>query len=159
MNRSLYRTRRSGVRLATLALGVVAFSFAPRPQVLAAQDGIERRRITAPIDGIVEEVFRHKGEWVQAGDPVMRLMRMDRLRVQGFLNAREFGPEIIGNRPVRVDVELSGGRRETFRGRIVFVSARIQAGGQYRVWAEVENRQSASQWVLRPGMAATMTIE
>ena len=50
MNRSLYRTRRLGVRLATLALGVVVFSFAPRLEALAAQDDY---RVVTVDDGAV----------------------------------------------------------------------------------------------------------
>ena len=35
-----------------------------------------------------------------------------------------------------------------------------EAGGEYKVWAEVKNRHTPDgQWVLRPGMVATMKIK
>ena len=34
--------------------------------------------ILAPIDGVVAEVLRHEGEWAQQGEPIVRIIRMDR---------------------------------------------------------------------------------
>ena len=57
-------------------------------------------------------------------------------------------------------VNFAGDREESFKGRIVFVSPLVEPGGDYRVWAEVENRQpqGSNQWLLRAGQQATMTI-
>ena len=44
-------------------------------------------------------------------------------------------------------------------GKIVFVSPLVQPGGEYLVWAEVENKQENGHWLLRPGLTATMTIQ
>ena len=67
----------------------------------AAEANLERRRLIAPLDAVVVELTRHEGEWVQAGDPVMRLVRVDLLRVEGFLNAKNYRPSEIQGRPVR----------------------------------------------------------
>jgi macrolide-specific efflux system membrane fusion protein len=99
------------------------------------------------------------GEWVEPGNEVLRLVRLDRLRIEGFLNASDFSPSEVSNRPVRVTVELARGRKETFQGKIVFVNPLVQAGGVYRVWAEVVNRMENNQWLLRPGLLAEMTID
>ena len=45
-----------------------------------------------------------------------------------------------------------------FTGKVVFVSPLVSVGGNYDVFAEVNNRQEDGQWVLRPGLEATMTI-
>ena len=37
-------------------------------------------------------------------------------------------------------------REESFKGRIVFVSPLVEPGGDFRVWAEVENRQAKIRW-------------
>ena len=42
---------------------------------------------------------------------------------------------------------------------ITFVNPLVQAGGEYRVWAEVVNRQENGEWLLRPGLEAEMTID
>jgi macrolide-specific efflux system membrane fusion protein len=50
----------------------------------AAQAAMQRRRIASPIDGVLLAVHKQPGEWVQAGEPVLRVARMDLLRVEGL---------------------------------------------------------------------------
>ena len=57
-----------------------------------------------------------------------------------------------------MEIELSRGRKEQFKGRVVFVNPIVQAGNRYRVRAEVANRQEEGQWLLSPGSTATMVI-
>ena len=45
-----------------------------------AEQKVERRKITAPISGVVVQVNRRRGEWVEPGDMVLRILRIDRLR-------------------------------------------------------------------------------
>ena len=129
-------------------------------EVLAAENAIDRRLIKSPLDGVVVQMFPHQGEWMQPGDPLARVVRADKLRVEGYVDAARLGPEEVSGRPVTVEVTLAGGRRESFTGRIVFTSPLVESGGDYRVFAEVENRQApgSQQWLLRPGQTATMTI-
>ncbi len=129
-------------------------------EVEAADNAIERRLIKSPLDGVVVQVFPHQGEWMQPGDPLARVVRTDRLRVEGYVDAAKWAPEEIRDRPVTVEVTLANDRRETFRGRMVFVSPLVESGGDYRVFAEVENRQAeaSKQWLLRAGQTAKMTV-
>jgi len=129
-------------------------------EVEAADNRIERRRIASPIDGMVVQVYPHLGEWMQPGDPLARVVRTDKLRVEGYVDSARFEPEQVHDRPVTVTVGFAGEREEAFKGRIVFVSPLVEPGGDYRVWAEVENRQppGSNQWLLRAGQQATMTI-
>lgn len=124
-----------------------------------ANDEIRHRHITAPINGEVVEILMHPGEWVEPGEEVLHIVRLDRLRIEGFLNAADFAPSEVSNRPVRVSVQLARGRTAQFQGKIVFVNPLVEAGGAYRVWAEVINRREGDQWQLRPGLLADMTID
>jgi multidrug efflux pump subunit AcrA (membrane-fusion protein) len=126
--------------------------------VLQAQQAVERRKIVAPIDGVIVALFRRPGEWVNAGEPVAQLVKMDVLRAEGFVSAAEYDVVELADREVTVEVERAGQRRETFRGRITVVSPLVQAGNKYRVRAEVVNRAEAGHWLLRPGMSARMTV-
>ena len=110
-------------------------------ELQAATANLDRRRLIAPLDAVVVELSRHEGEWVQPGDPVMRLVRVDLLRVEGFLNAKNHRLSEIQGRPVQVAVALAHGQRETFPGKIVFVKPLVQAGGEFLVRAEVQNRR------------------
>jgi len=126
----------------------------------AAENAIERRLIKSPLDGVVVQIFPHEGEWMQPGDPLAHVVRTDKLRVEGFVNAGQWNADDVRDRPVTVEVQLAGGRRESFAGRIVFTSPLVQAGNNFRVVAEVDNRQNADseRWLLRAGQSATMTI-
>ncbi|NDC53984.1 MAG: HlyD family efflux transporter periplasmic adaptor subunit [Planctomycetia bacterium] len=129
-------------------------------EVLATENAIDRRLIKSPLDGVVVQLFPHQGEWMQPGDPLARVVRTDRLRVEGYVDSARLDPAEVSGRPVTVEVTLAGGRREAFKGRIVFTSPLVESGGDYRVFAEVDNRRdpASSLWLLRPGQTATMTI-
>jgi multidrug resistance efflux pump len=126
--------------------------------VKSSDDAVARRQIISPLAGLVVTLFHEKGEWVAAGEPVLQVIRIDRLRVEGVLSATEIGPEEITGRPVSVEVQLAGGRAARFAGKVVFISPLVQAGDKYRVRAEVENRTETGSPLLRPGMTATMNI-
>ena len=129
-------------------------------EVLAAENRINRRQIASPIDGMIVQVYPHLGEWMQPGDPLARVVRTDKLRVEGYVDSSKYEPSTVHNRPVTVSVMFADEREESFKGRIVFVSPLVEPGGDFRVWAEVENRQAKDsvEWLLRAGQTATMTI-
>jgi hypothetical protein len=86
-------------------------------------------------------------------------VRLDRLRVEGFVNANEVDPSALIDRAVLVEVATAGGQRRTVSGRVVYVSPLVQGGGENRIWAEVENVKENGRWRIQPGQSARMTIE
>jgi multidrug efflux pump subunit AcrA (membrane-fusion protein) len=125
----------------------------------AADLEVTRRHILSPLDGIVVKRFRHAGEWVKPGDSVVRVIRADRLRVEGMLDANHYLPSEIINQPVTISLGLPGGRQVTFDGSVVFASPIVEAGMQFLVHAEVVNKQENGFWLLRPGLQVKMTIQ
>ncbi|MEX0977426.1 MAG: HlyD family efflux transporter periplasmic adaptor subunit, partial [Pirellulales bacterium] len=122
--------------------------------VQTAEHAIAQRRITAPLAGFVAEVHRHGGEWVEPGQTILRMLRLDRLRAEGLVGAEGVRGDLLG-RPVRLTVK-QGDQAAQYAGKIVFVSPEIDAvNGQVRVWAEIENRDLQ----LRPGLHGSMVIE
>jgi len=124
--------------------------------VNVARKQIKDHRISAPIAGMVVQVFRQAGEWLNQGDPVVRIIRLDRLRVEAFVDGQQFGANLVGC-PVTFTTNLPPGNVVgKFPGKITFVSPEVQpVNGQIRVWAEVEN----SQLALRPGVRGDLTID
>jgi multidrug efflux pump subunit AcrA (membrane-fusion protein) len=119
-----------------------------------AQQTIDRHGLKSPLTGMVVERYQEVGEWLDVGDPVVRIVRLDKLRVQGFLNVRDFNTAVVGSQ-VTVEVMLAGGQTEQFRGVVSFASPEVEpVTGDFRVWAEVEN---TNLW-LQPGMTATMIV-
>ncbi len=124
----------------------------------AANLAIQRRVITASFDGVVEEIKRHQDEWVQPGDTILDLLRMDTMHVEGAIEQSKYDPHEIANCEVTVEVEMARGRKATFQGRIIKVSSIVRSDGVYNVRAEIANQQDHGNWLLRDGLPATMTI-
>ena len=127
--------------------------------VQSVDQSILQRQLLAPFDGTVTEVYHQANEWVNAGDAVLRIVRLDELRVDGFLSADDYDSAELVDRDVTVEVELARGRRERFMGRVVFVNPLVQAGNKYRIRATVKNRQENGHWLLHPGTTATMILD
>jgi macrolide-specific efflux system membrane fusion protein len=120
----------------------------------AAEEKVNRHQILAPLSGVVVQVNRRRGEWVEPGEEVVRILRLDRLRAEGFLNARYLGPDVESWR-VRLTVDLPDEPGAEFPGKIVFVSPEIDpVNSQVNIWVEIDNEALR----LRPGMRAKMTI-
>jgi multidrug efflux pump subunit AcrA (membrane-fusion protein) len=125
--------------------------------VAVAQRELDRRGVKSPLAGVVVQIFRHKGEWVEPGAKVVRVLRIDRLRVEGFIAARDV-PRNLHGAGTTVTVTLPDKSLVEVRGKIVFVSPEFDAlNQQVLVWAEVEN--PGPQFVLRPGMKASMAVD
>jgi macrolide-specific efflux system membrane fusion protein len=104
---------------------------------------------------VVVQVQRHRGEWVKPGEVVVRILRLDRLRAEGFLRADQWSDDLQGCQG-RVLVDLPKAPGAEFPAKVVFVDPEIDpVNSQVRVWAEVENRGLR----LRPGMKARMALE
>lgn len=115
---------------------------------------IDRMRVRSPLAGVVVEIIHHPGEWVEPGETVFRILRMDQLRVEAFLDSTKITDSLVG-RPVSLAVDLPGKPATEFTGKVVFVSPEVDpVNGQARVWAEVENKGLA----LRPGLHGTLRI-
>ncbi|MEX2091163.1 MAG: efflux RND transporter periplasmic adaptor subunit [Pirellulales bacterium] len=113
-----------------------------------------RRRIVAPFDGTVVQVFVRLGEWVEPGQKALRIVNIDRLKAEGFLRAEAAGAGLLGA-PVRLTLDLAGEQAAAFDGKVSFVSPEVDPiTGQVRVWAEIENGAGR----LRPGQPVRMVI-
>ena len=110
--------------------------------------------IKSPLDGVVVEINQRPGEWVEPGETMFRVVRIDRLRVEAFLDAHQAAGLLVG-RPVKLAIDAKGDATAEFSGKIVFVSPEVDpVNGQVRVWAEVENPDGQ----LRPGVHGKLSI-
>ncbi|MDO4574503.1 MAG: efflux RND transporter periplasmic adaptor subunit [Planctomycetia bacterium] len=123
----------------------------------AAKVDVKKRTICSPLDGIVVERFRNAGEWVKPGDPLLRLIRMDTVRVKFLLDAQTVPMAGIRGKTVQVTVPILPGK--TFSGKVTFVSPLIESGTRYQVWAEIQNVQENGVWTLQPGMQANASVQ
>ena len=84
-------------------------------EVDAVELALARREIISPVDGEVVTVFHERQEWVNAGEPVVQVVRMDRLRVEGFVLSSEVNVGVAfsarGERPPPVIAPAVATRR------------------------------------------------
>ncbi len=114
--------------------------------------------IVAPIEGEVVEVYLKEGEWAERGKSVARLIRLNQLIVEAFLDRNTYPPPVVSGRKVEAVVRSGKQGDVTFPGKIVYVSPLVEAGGKYRIRALVENRQSDGFWLLAPGLQVRLRI-
>ena len=115
--------------------------------------------MSAPFDGVVEEIKRHQDEWVQPGDTILTLLRLDTMHVEGAIEQSKYDPHEIQGCEVTVDVK-TGPRAQGHVPRAgSSKSARsCDPDGVYNVRAEIANQQEHGNWLLRDGLPAMMTI-
>lgn len=110
----------------------------------------ERRTIKAPFTGVIVQMKRQKGEWVDAATPVARLIRLNRLRAEGFVSSAVAPAKLVG----RSATFLVEGTQH--KGTLTFVHPEIDpVNQQVRVWAEIDN----ADLTLRPGQTGILTIK
>ena len=110
--------------------------------------------IQSPIDGVVVERYRNLGDWVKAGEPVMRVIRLDRLRAEGFITADQLDRFAVGQE-VQLMIERSKKSTVQRKGVVKFISRELEpVSGEVRFWVEFDN---ASFDVL-PGMRLSLSV-
>jgi hypothetical protein len=130
-------------------------------QMEEIQQRIERHKIFVDFDGYVIELLKQKQEWANAGEPVMRAARMDRLAVQAIVGTKVVDPHRIRSQQnVVVTLQMADGKSEQFQGKISNVSLVRETGTLIKIRAEVENRKIGDQsWLLQPLSVVEMVVD
>lgn len=154
---------------------------------LNAGSEIKRFKVLSPAAGFVSESYRQVGEWVSPGDPIVKIVRMDKLRVEARVYNSHWTPNDLLGKRVRVKVHLRGVMPHTERMTIgaiddglavndLFASAKpediryadavigyasreIDMSNQYRIWAEFDNpTDSQGRFLFSAGLSAQVIV-
>ncbi|MCF0234890.1 MAG: HlyD family efflux transporter periplasmic adaptor subunit, partial [Thermoguttaceae bacterium] len=129
-----------------------------KAQLNAAEVQIENRKLVSPIDGFIDDVLANEGEWLREGDKVLRIIRLDKVQINGNVDAERYAPEEIDGKPATVYVKRPGAAVQTLPGKIVYVRQVVESG-RYYFYADVQNAKNASgYWALNPGAMVTIVI-
>lgn len=128
-------------------------------KVQAAKHEWETRRITSAVGGVVSQRFAQVGEWVNAGDPIAKLMQLDQVRVIGYVDADAIGRNDVIGKKVVVEVSLTGNRKERISAEISHAGFQVGSDNTYKVWADIKNIVEGNQYAIHPGCAARMMID
>lgn len=123
-----------------------------------AKAELDSYRVVAPFDGTVTKVYRHRGEAVRQGDPIVDVTSTRRVRVEGDVPLNQSW-NLKPGQEVSVRLSAPGLPKDiadqTFSGKLVFVDVTSQpVSGKTRVWAVVQNHDN----ILRAGLSARMRI-
>ncbi|TWU56225.1 efflux RND transporter periplasmic adaptor subunit [Rubripirellula reticaptiva] len=99
----------------------------------------QRHLIKSPLDGVVVEIHRKPGDWVVEGEPIARVIRLDRLRAEGYASADQI--QDLRNRPmVELSIRIGSDEVITRTGEVVFVSPEIDpVNNEAKFWIEFDN--------------------
>lgn len=116
----------------------------------------------SPISGVVLDVMRSAGEWVNKGEAVATIGRIDRLHVHALVASEQIAPSTCRGLPVSVMwTDDATGQPHSLRGTVLSVDPQTLPGGRFRLHAEIVNDHPpshADKWMLYPGAQVRMTI-
>ena len=125
-----------------------------RHQLQLAELASSLQGIVAPIDGVVVERYCNLGDWVKAGDPVIRVIRLDRLRAEGFISAGQMDGMQVEQK-VWLSIRRSEDSMVEREGVIKFISRELEpVSGDVRFWVEFDN----AELDILPGMRLSLRI-
>jgi multidrug resistance efflux pump len=133
-------------------------------EVRLLENDLRRATVFSPVDGVIHELLKHQGEWVRQGEPILKITRMDKLVVEGFLDAREIAPHVVSGASVMVTISMAKDQPAQFEGLVIEHPApKLELDGKFPVWVEIANRlvkdhQGQERWLIRPGMSGQMTV-
>jgi membrane fusion protein (multidrug efflux system) len=168
---ALARTRRLEITEAERQVGIKAQQVGEARRALdVAKTSLRYTRIVAPFPGVVVHLYRHLGDHVPAGTPVLSLYNPELTYVTANLEETKLEGVAPGN-GARLDVDAFS---EPFRGRVVWVNKatgaqfalvprNISSGEFTKVVQRVPVRilvEKDERWPqLRAGLSVTVAIE
>lgn len=114
----------------------------------------ENHQIRSPIRGVVVELKARVGEWVKPGQRLVRILRVDKLRAEGFMTLEQAQKTNVGA-SVTVIPDGSSTTKLALPGKIVFISPEVDTNdNRKRFIAEIDNAQEK----MAPGSRAKLII-
>src|SRR5690606_25233138 len=121
-------------------------------QLELLQIQLAKSYIKSPTSGIVDKTFTDLGEIIGQGNPVLDIMEMDRVKVNGGVPERDLPSIKPGS---KVSVKLDAYPEKTFMGEVIYIgSSADPANKTFPVKIALNN----SDHLLKPGMIANFTL-
>jgi multidrug efflux pump subunit AcrA (membrane-fusion protein) len=119
-----------------------------------ASHALKEHRLVAPLAGVVVEKYKSVGTWVEKGEPILRIIRLDKLRAEAFIDHSYYSQALrTAKIMIRVDVPETG--PVELPGVVSYIAPEVNPiNGQIRIWVEFDN---AERKVL-PGMKGDLVI-
>lgn len=123
-------------------------------EVLVGRKKINDHKINSPVAGMVVEVFKKEGEWVEASESVARIIRLDKLKTEVKMPATIALNNLVGKAAVFTP-NLKSLDSKQFKAKVIFVHPVANpVNASVRVWVEIEN----DDLDLIPGLTGRLEI-
>ena len=123
-------------------------------EIRLAQEQLQQADIRSPTNGVVVSVGAQAGEWVEPSQTLVQIVRVDRLRIEGFVPVDTARSIRVGS-PVQISFP-QGWINETIPGEVIFIGPEANPVNlNVQVWAEVDNADGR----LIPGLRGDVLIE
>jgi RND family efflux transporter MFP subunit len=123
-----------------------------------AEIKVRRLKLSSPATGTVARIDRRAGEWVAAGTTVAKVIRLDELRVDFFVDMKQVILASLQDQPVTITADFGIAGNKDFAGKITGYASEVGSTGKVRVSATVQNQQINDRWILLPGMPAVLKL-
>lgn len=128
-----------------------------KEQVNASKVKLELYRVVAPYDGIIVERKRDLGEWIRAGEPVLRMVHMNEMKVEAFVPLDGISLQSLEGADMNIRVSLGPTEEVSFQSKVGYVSPELDTR-TVRVTTRIQNQFVGNSWILRDGMQARVEI-
>ncbi len=113
----------------------------------AAEVALQKRTIKASIAGEVVDVHAHPDEWIEPGQPLLRIVRLDQLIVETLVPSTAEVDDLL-HQEISLAVDMPNHPAVKFQGRVDYVSSEVGAvDGRVRIRIQIANPDN----LLRPG--------
>jgi multidrug resistance efflux pump len=119
---------------------------------------VKRLKLTSPATGTVVQIDRPAGDWVAAGTTIAKVIRLDELRVDFFVDMKQVILASLQDQPVTITADFGVAGSKDFAGKITGIASEVGSTGKVRVSATVQNQQINDRWILLPGMPVVLKL-
>ena len=118
------------------------------------QSKLEEHSIKAPIGGVVVELLHSKGEWVEKGQPICRIIDLHQMAARASVPVSH--RHNLAGRTVHLIADPND--RRTISATITYVSPIVEPDGRVIINCEFENVGPDGDPLVYPGMSVEMGV-
>jgi HlyD family secretion protein len=97
-------------------------SAATEARVAQLRERIRKSRITTPIGGTVLATYAEAGEFVQPGQPLFKIARLDSMDLRAYITGSQLASVRLGQR-AGVSIDVGKDHRRVLNGEVIWVSS------------------------------------
>lgn len=117
-----------------------------------AKESLRKTKITAPISGYIKEKIVSAGEYVKVGAPLVKIVKLDPLRLKASIPEALAGRLSLGQ---RVELEVKAFPGEKFSGDVAIINPNVDEASRSLMFeARIPNRNGR----LKPGFFANLRL-